>query len=78
MNLTTSYSKKLIRHKTKGIQAKKCKIEAYEINKISLSCFDNKRQVLDERIHILPYFRKDSITSCKKIKKIEPIKKKSC
>ena len=50
----------------KRIQAKKHKIETYEINKISLSWFDNKRQVLDDGIHTLAYFHKDSVTSCKK------------
>ena len=49
----------------KRIQAKKHKIRTYEINKISLSCFDDKRQVLVDRIHTLAYFHKDSITSCK-------------
>ena len=29
---------------------------------ISLSCFDDKRQVLDDRIHTLAYFHKDSVT----------------
>ena len=38
------YLKKIIRHKMKIIQAKKHKIGTYEINKISLSCFDDKRQ----------------------------------
>ena len=50
----------------KRIQAKKHKIGTYEIDKISLSCFDDKRQVLDDGIHNLAYFRKDSVTSCKK------------
>ena len=44
----------------KRIQAKKHKIGTYEINKISLSCFDDKRQVLDDGVHTLAYFRKDS------------------
>ena len=47
----------------------KLKIGTYEIDKISLSCFDDKRQVLDDGIHTLAYFHKDSVTSCKKIKK---------
>ena len=42
------YLKKNIRHKMKRIQAKKHKIGTYEIDKISLSCFDDKRQVLDD------------------------------
>ena len=53
----------------KKIQAKKHKIGTYEINEISLSCSDDKRQVLDDRIHTLAYFDKGSVTSCKKIKK---------
>ena len=42
------------------MQAKKHKIETYEIDKISLSCFDDKRYVLDDGIHTLAYFHKDS------------------
>ena len=53
----------------KRIQSKKHKLGTYEIDKISLSCFDNKRYVLDEGIHMLVYFHKDSVTSCKKIEK---------
>ena len=41
------------------IQAKNDKLGAYEINKISLSCFDDKRFVLNDGIHALAYFRKD-------------------
>ena len=63
------YSKKNIRHKMKRIQVKKHKIGTYEINKISLSCFDDKRQVLDDGIYTLAYFHKDSVKSCKKIAK---------
>ena len=40
------------------IQGKKHKMGAYEINKISLSCFDDKRFVLDHGIHTLAYFHK--------------------
>ena len=53
----------------KRIQAKKHKIGTYEIDKILLSCFDDKRFVLENEIHTLAYFHKDSVTSCKKIKK---------
>ena len=41
------------------IQSKKHKIGTYEINKISLSCFVNKRFILDDGIHTLPYFHED-------------------
>ena len=50
----------------KRIQAKKHKIRTYEIDKISLSCFDDKRYVFDDGIHTLACFHKDSVTSCKR------------
>ena len=53
----------------KRILSKKHKLGTYEINKISLSCFDNKRYVLDDGICMLTYFHKDSVTSCKDIEK---------
>ena len=43
----------------KRIQAKKHKIRTYEIDKISLSCFDYKRYVLDDGVNTLAYFHKD-------------------
>ena len=57
----TLFNKKLIRHKMRGIQSKKHKIGTNEINKISLSCFDDKRIVLDDGIHTLAYFHKTQI-----------------
>ena len=53
------FDKKLVRHKVKRIQSKKHKIATYEIDKISLSCFDDKRFVLNGLIHTLVYFHKD-------------------
>ena len=46
----------------KRIQAKKHKIgtQETEIDKIALSCFDDKRQVLDDGVHTLAYFHKSS------------------
>ena len=38
-------------------------IGTYEINKISLSCFDDKRFVLDDGVHMLAYFHKDFLTN---------------
>ena len=55
--------KKIIRHKMKRIQAKKHKIGTYEIGKISLSCFDDKKYVSDDGIHTLASFHKDSNNS---------------
>ena len=68
------FNEKIIRHKMKSIQSKKHKLGTYEIDKISLSCFDDKRYVLDDRIRTLAYFHKDSVTSCNKTGKI----KKDC
>ena len=60
------FNKKVIRHKMKRIQAKKHKIGTYEIDTISLSCFDDKRYVLDDCVNTLAYFHKN----CKKCDKI--------
>ena len=43
----------------KRIQSNKHKLGTYEINKISLSCFDNKRYELDDGVYMLAYFHKD-------------------
>ena len=48
----------------KRIQSKKHKLGTYETDKISLSCFDDKRYVLDDRIYTLSCFDKNSFTSC--------------
>ena len=40
----------------KTTQSKKHKLGTYEINKRSLSCFDDKRFVLNDGIHMLSYF----------------------
>ena len=47
----------------KRIQSKKQKLGTYEISKISLSCFDNKRYVLDDGTYTFSYFHKNSVTS---------------
>ena len=54
----TLFNKKIMRHKRRRIQSKKHKLGTYEINKISLSCFDDKRFVLDDGIHTLASFLK--------------------
>ena len=50
------FMSKIIRNKMKRIQSKKHKLGTYEIDKISLSCFDDKRYVLDD-------FHKNSVRS---------------
>ena len=58
------FNKKVIRHKIKRIQSKNHKLGTYETDKISLSCFDDIRYVLDDGIYTLSYFHKNSVTSC--------------
>ena len=55
----TLFNEKVLRHKMRRIQSKKEKMGRCAINKISLSCFNNKRFVLDDGIHTLAYFHKD-------------------
>ena len=54
----TLFSKKILRHKMRRIQTKKHKLGTYEINKISLSCFDDKTFVLNDGIYTRVYFIK--------------------
>ena len=63
------FNEKIIRHKMARIQSKKQKFGTYEIDKISLSCFNNKRYVLDDRIRMLASFHRGSVTSCREIEK---------
>ena len=53
------FGKKVIRPKMKRIQSVLHKIGTYDLNKISLSCFDDKRYVLSDGINTLAYFHKD-------------------
>ena len=48
----------------KRIQSKMHKLGTYEIGKISVSCFDDKRYVLDDGIYTSSYFHKNSVKSC--------------
>ena len=56
----TLFKKKIMRHKMRRIQSKKHKLGTYEINKILLLCFDDKRYVQDDSINTLTYFHKDT------------------
>ena len=49
----------IIINKMKRIQNEKHKFRKYEVNSISLSCFDDKRYILDYGVHTLAYFHKD-------------------
>ena len=52
-------NKKVIRHNMKRIQSKLQRIRTYDVCKISLSCFDDKRYILDDSINSLSYFLED-------------------
>ena len=47
------FNKKLLRHKIKRIQSKLHRTGTYGVCKISLSCFDDKRYILDDGINSL-------------------------
>ena len=53
------FNKKAIRDKMKRIQSNLHEIGTYDINKISLSCFNNKRHILSDGINTLACFHKD-------------------
>ena len=52
------FSGKVVRHSMKRIQSKFRRIGTYNLSKISLSCFDYKRYILDDGINSLAYFHK--------------------
>ena len=53
------FNKIVIRHNMKRIQSKLHRIGTYDVCKISLSCFDDKRYILDDGVNALAYFYKD-------------------
>ena len=53
------FNKKNFRHKMRGIKSTKHKLFTYENNKVSTSCFDDKRYILFDRINTLSYGHKD-------------------
>ena len=53
-------SKEVIRNKMKRIQSKLHKIGTYEVSKMSLFCFDDKRYMLDNGVNTLAYFHKNA------------------
>ena len=55
------FNKKVVRHKMKRILSEKHKVGTYNLNKISPSCFDDKRYVLKDGINTLAYFHKDIV-----------------
>ena len=53
------FNKKVIKHNMKRIQGKLHRIGTYDVCKISLSCFDDKRYLLDDGVNSLAYFHKN-------------------
>ena len=53
------FNKKMIRQNIKRIQSELHRIGTYNICKISLSCFDNKRYILDDGVNSFAFFHKD-------------------
>ena len=49
------FNKKVIRHSMKRIQAKKHRLGTYDVCKVSLSCFDDKRYLFDDGVKSLAY-----------------------
>ena len=58
------FNKKVIRHNMKIIQSKLHELGTYGVYKVSLSCFDDKRYVLNNGVNTLAYFHKN-IRDCK-------------
>ena len=53
------FQKKVVRHAMRGIKSKNHNLCTNETNKISLSCFDDKRYILKDRINTSAYGHKD-------------------
>ena len=53
------FNRRVMRHRMKRIQSKLHRIGTYEVYKIYLSCFDEKRYILDDDINSLAYFHND-------------------
>ena len=60
----------------KRIQSKLYRVVTYHVYKISLSCFEDKRYVLDDGVNTLAYFHKN-IRDCKNDKEFMKIIKNS-
>ena len=55
----TLFNKKIFRPTMWGIKSKNHNLSTYETNKRYLSCFDDKRYILKNRINTLAYGHKD-------------------
>ena len=55
------FNKIILRHKMKRILSERHNIGSYVINKISLSCYDDKRFILNDGINSLAYGHKNIV-----------------
>ena len=55
----TLFQKKILRHQMREIRSKNHNLCTYRTNKISLSCFDDKRYILRNGIETFAYRHKD-------------------
>ena len=55
----TLFQKKILRHQMRGIKSKNHNLGTNKTNKISLSCFDDKRYILINGIETFAYGHKD-------------------
>ena len=55
----TLFQKKILRHQMRGVKSKNHNLGTYKFNKISLSCFDDKRYIFRNGIEIFAYGHKD-------------------
>ena len=51
----TLFNNQQMYHKMKTIRSQNHQIKSYEINKVSLSCYDDKRYILEDGIHSYAY-----------------------
>ena len=51
----TLFNNKQMNHRFKTIRSKNHQLSSYEINKVSLSCFDDKRYILKDGIKSYAY-----------------------
>ena len=57
--LDVLFDKYFVRHKMKSIQSKLHRIGTSDFFKISFSCFDDKKYILDENVNSLAYYHKN-------------------
>ena len=77
------FNKKVVRHNMERIQSKLHETIIYDVFKISFSCFDDKRYILDDGINKLACFHKvisliKIISSIKIVKMISSIRICKC